>query len=282
MSCPFLCEGRARYCNAAPVRKLILDGPGATAGGRCTSPAYRECALVADRAEMGGQCPHLEQIHVQYCGASPVARLVPFSESALSRCAGAGYRFCETYLALARPHKSADPPPDVLFAPNHLWLAVSEEGLCHVGVDGFLAEVAHSVDGVTFVTGGGTRRPTVALTVNGVEWPMTFPNPMMIQSVNTHLQTHPGRIAEDPYGAGWLFEGWEIPGRTRAGLMDGPRVAAWMAAERQRLSSFVHEAGQVFGDGGEAAPGVARLLPRASVVTLFQQFFGRTAWTAEE
>lgn len=27
MSCPFLREGRARYCHAAPLRKLILDGP---------------------------------------------------------------------------------------------------------------------------------------------------------------------------------------------------------------------------------------------------------------
>ena len=124
MSCPFLREGRARYCNAAPVRKLILDGPGATAGGRCTSPAYRECALVADHNEIAGQCPHLEQIHVQYCGASPVAHLVPFSDSTLSRCAGAGYRYCETYLALARPRKSPEPPPDLLFSPNHLWLAV--------------------------------------------------------------------------------------------------------------------------------------------------------------
>ena len=101
MSCPFLREGRARYCNAAPVRKLILDGAGATAGGRCTSPAYRECALVAEDGPMAGQCPHLEHIHVQYCGASPVAPLVPFSE-AMSRCSGGGHRYCETDLRRRR------------------------------------------------------------------------------------------------------------------------------------------------------------------------------------
>jgi len=263
------------------MRKLILDGPGATAGGRCTSPAYRECALVADRNEMGGQCPHLEQIHVQYCGASPVAPLVPFSES-LSRCSGDGFRYCDTYLALARPHKGTEPPPDLLFAPNHLWLEVGENGLCHIGLDKFLADTAGRVEGVTFVTAGGTRRPTVALRVNGVEWPISFPNPMLIQGVNTHLQANPQRIADDPYGAGWLFEGWEIPERTRAGLIGGPRVAAWMAEEKHRLSRFVNDSEQVCGDGGEAAPGVARLLPRAGVVALFQQFFGRTAWTAEE
>ena len=282
MSCPFLREGRARYCNAAPVRKLILDGPGATAGGRCTSPAYRECALVADHHEMAGQCPHLEQIHVQFCGASPVAPLVPFSESTLSRCAGAGYRYCETYLALARPRKSPEPPADLLFSPNHLWLDVGKGGLCHIGLDAFLANVAGRIDGVTFVNSTGTRRPTVALRVNGVEWPLTFPNPLLIQGVNTHLQIHPQRIADDPYGSGWLFEGWEVPERTRAGLVGGPQAAAWMAAERQRLSRFVNDSEQLCADGGEAAPGVAHLLPRAGVVGLFQQFFGRTAWTAEE
>ncbi len=282
MSCPFLREGRARYCNAAPVRKLILDGPGATAGGRCTSPAYRECALVADHNEIAGQCPHLEQIHVQYCGASPVAHLVPFSDSTLSRCAGAGYRYCETYLALARPRKSPEPPPDLLFSPNHLWLAVDDGGLCHIGLDGFVANVAGRIDGVTFVNSAGTRRPTVALRVNGVEWPLAFPNPLLIQGVNTHLQIHPQRIADDPYGSGWLFEGWEVPERTRAGLIGGPQAAAWLAAERQRLSRFVNDSEQICGDGGDAAPGVAHLLPRGGVVALFQQFFGSTAWIAEE
>jgi glycine cleavage system H lipoate-binding protein len=282
MSCPFLREGRAQYCNAAPVRKLILDGPGATAGGRCTSPAYRECALVADHGECGGQCPHLEQIHVQYCGASPVTPLVPFSESTLSRCAGAGYRYCETYLALARPHKHTEPPPDLMFAPNHLWLSVSEEGLCHIGLDAFIANVAQRIDRLTFVTSGGTRRPTVALQVNGVEWPVTFPNPLLIQSTNTHLQIHPQRITEDPYGSGWLFEGWEVPDRTRTGLIAGARAHAWMAEERQRLSRFVNDSEQLCGDGGEAAPGVAHLLPRAGVVALFQNFFGRTSWSVEE
>ena len=282
MSCPFLREGRAQYCNAAPVRKLILDGPGATAGGRCTSPAYRECALVADRESCGGQCPHLEQIHVQYCGASPMTPLVPFSDSTLSRCSGAGYRYCDTYLSLARPHKSAAPPDDLLFAPNHLWLAVSGEGLCHIGLDAFAADMAQRIDRLTFVTPGGTRRPTIALQVNGVEWPVTFPNPLLIKSVNTHLQIHPGRITEDPYGAGWLIEGWEIPDRTRAGLIGGPRAAAWMAEERQRLSRFVNDSEQLCCDGGEAAPGVAHLLPHAGVVALFQNFFGRTSWSVEE
>ena len=281
MGCPFLREGRARYCNAAPVRKLILDGAGAAEGGRCASSAYRGCALVRQDFAEASQCPHLEHIHVQYCGASPVAPLVPFSES-LSRCSGGGYRYCESYLALARPHKTVEPPPDLLFTPNHLWLAIGEEGLCHIGIDAFTAHIARTIDAITFVTPAGTRRPAVALQINGVEWPITFPNPMLIQAVNTHLQIHPQRAADDPYGAGWLFEGWEIPERTRAGLIGGPTATAWMAEEQKRLSRFINDQEHIAGDGGEAVGGVARLLPRPSVVALFHKFFGRTTWTAEE
>ena len=65
-------------------------------------------------------------------------------------------------------------------------------------------------------------------------------------------------------------------------MIGGPRAAAWMAEERQRLSRFVNDSEQICCDGGDAAPGVAHLLPRAGVVALFQKFFGRTSWSAEE
>jgi len=280
--CPFLREGRARFCSAAPIRILILDGPCATAGGRCTSPEYRECGLVRHDPSFGQRCPHLEEIHVQYCGASPVAKLVPFNESKSSRCNSGSYRYCESYLSLARPHRMSEPPADFFFAPNHLWLESNEDGLCHIGVDPFLASVVRTVDGVTFVTPSGTRRPTVALQVNGVEWPLTFPNPVLIQSVNTYLQSDPERITADPYGAGWLFQGWEVPDRTRAGLISGERAAAWLNEEQQRLARYVHDKQSLGADGGDAVPGVALLLPRAAAVALFHHFFSRTTWTAEE
>jgi glycine cleavage system H lipoate-binding protein len=279
--CPFLRDGRARYCSAAPVRILIPEAACAT-GGLCLSPDYRECVLVHDEEGPAARCPHLEEIHVQYCGAAPVAKLVPFNESKTSRCNSGSYRFCESYLALARPHRAAEPPADLFFAPNHFWMDGGEDGLCHIGVDAFLAHVVRTIDGVTFVTTKGTRRPTVAIQVNGVEWPLTFPNPVLIQSVNSYLQSNPGRITSDPYGAGWLFEGFEVPGRTRAGLISGDRAAAWLEEERRRLTTYVHAKQAPNADGGEAAPGIARALTRADAVALFEQFFGRTTWTAEE
>jgi glycine cleavage system H lipoate-binding protein len=282
MSCPFLKEGRARYCHAAPIRKLILEGPGVASEGRCATPEFRACELVRNQDFLPPSCPHLEEIHVQYCAASPVIKLVPFSESQLSRCTG-GYRYCDSYLALSRPSGARTPvAPNLLYSSNHFWVAVEESNLCHVGIDGFLAELMGRIDGITFITTRGTHRPSVALTVNGLEWPMVFPNPLLIERVNSHLRTDVGRVTADPYGVGWLFEGWELPGKTRTGLVGGAQAAAWQAEERERLARHIHETQRLTCGGGFAQPGVARLLPREDVVGLFQRFFSRTDWSRED
>jgi|SRR5579871_954600 len=282
MACPFLKEGRARYCHAAPVRKLILNGPGSTGGGRCTSPEYRNCELVRNEEPAQERCPHLEEIHVQYCGASPVTRLVPFSDSQLSCCTGSGYRYCDSYLALARPNPAAPPPAKLLYAANHFWLEMEESNLCHIGIDAFLAELIGKVDAVTFITRGGTHRPAVSLTVNSVEWPMVFPNPLLIEKVNSHLRSDPKRLTADPYGVGWLFEGWEVPGKTRSGLIAGAQAAAWVAEERERLAREIHETQELGADGGYVQPGAAQLLSRQTVVGLFQRFFASSDWSRGE
>jgi glycine cleavage system H lipoate-binding protein len=280
MSCPFLREGRARYCHAAPVRKLILDGPGATDGGRCSTSRYVGCELAAKTETSQDHCPHLEEIRVQYCGVSPIPKLVPFSDSELSSCTSNTYRYCDSYLHLAQPHATAA-PAGLLYTSNHFWLDAEESGLCHIGIDGFAADVAGMVDGITFVSSRGTHCPALALTIHGVEWPMSFPNPIMIQKVNSHLRSDPGRITADPYGAGWLFEGWEVPGRTRAGLISGPQASAWQSQERERLANEIHEAHAAGCDGGAPVRGVAQFLSRQHLVCLLQHFFSKTDWTVE-
>ncbi|HTY84263.1 MAG TPA: hypothetical protein VMB19_08585 [Silvibacterium sp.] len=280
MACPFLKEGRARYCHAAPVRKLILDGPGVADGGRCSSPEYRNCGLVIKGEAQYDRCPHLEEIRVQYCGVSPVTKLVPFSDSQLSSCSSNSYRYCDSYLTLARPHPSSA-APNLLYASNHLWLDAEESGLCHIGIDAFLANIVGTIDGVTFVTLHGTHCPALALTINGVEWPISFPNPLMIEKVNCRVRSDPTRLTADPYGAGWLFEGWEVPGRTRGGLVSGAHATAWQGEENERLTREIHQAHVPGGDGGSPMRGVARLLSRQDLVCLLQHFFSHRGWGAE-
>jgi len=282
MACPFLKEGRAQYCHSAPARKLILEGPGATGGGRCSSSEYYGCDLVGKDESRQERCPHLEEIHVQYCGATSPTKLIPFSDSQLSSCTSGGYRYCESYLSIARPHGVLAPPAGLKYAPNHFWLATEESGFCHIGIDSFLADVAGNIDGLTFVTTHGTQRPVVALTVNGVEWPMTFPNPLLIHKVNAHLRSNPKRLIDDPYGSGWLFAGWELAERTRAGLISGPHAAAWQAEEQERLAKEIHETLELGCDGGRPVRGVGQLLSRQQLVCLFQHYFSNTHWGPKE
>jgi len=282
MPCPFLKEGRAQYCHAAPLGKLILEGPGFSGVGRCTSPEYEGCDLVK-KDEMGKQrCPHLEDVHVQYCGVTTPVKLIPFSESQLSSCGTDGYRYCESYLTLARPHGAMVPAANLLYSPNHFWLAAEESGLCHIGIDAFLADFVGNVDGVTFVTTHGTQRPVIALTVHGVEWPLTFPNPLLIQKVNGHLRGDPARLTTDPYGSGWLFSGWELPGQTRTGLISGPPAAAWHAEEDERLAQEIHETLQLNCDGGRPVRGIGQLLSRQQLVCSLQHFFSNRNWVPKE
>jgi glycine cleavage system H lipoate-binding protein len=282
MACPFLKEGRAQYCHAAPSSRPILEGPGVSGAGRCASPEYFHCDLVNKNDPRQQRCPNLDEVHVQYCGAAPSAKLIPFSDSQLSSCTTGGYHYCESYLAVARPHGVLAPPADLLFSQNHFWLAAEEFGLCHIGIDSFLADVVEKVDGLTFVTTHGTQRPVVVLTVHGVDWPMMFPNPLMIQKVNSHLRRDPQRLLADPYGSGWLFSGWDVPERTKAGLIRGPHAAAWQAEEQDRIAEEVHETLQLSCDGGRPVRGVAQLLSRQQLVCLFQHFFSNRHWGSKE
>ncbi len=282
MACPFLKEGRALYCHAAPARKLILEGPGASGAGRCASTEYPRCGLAPHDEPGRERCPRLEEVDVQYCAASSPTRLIPVSESELSRCSTGGYRYCDSYLALGGRQAAHAAPPDLLYSANHFWMAAEESGLCHIGIDAFLADVVGSVDGVTFVTTHGTHCPVVALTVHGVEWPMTFPNPLLIQKVNGCLRSDSRRISADPFGSGWLLAGWELPERTKVGLISGPRAAAWQAEERERLAHEIHETLNLSCDGGHPVRGVGQLLSRPQLVCLLQHFFSNTHWGAKD
>jgi hypothetical protein len=86
----------------------------------------------------------------------------------------------------------------------------------------------------------------------------------------------------DPYGAGWLFEGRELPGRTRSRLMTGKAAAAWQVQERERLARELQDISAPACDGGWPVHGIAGLLPRPQFVYLFQRFFASRGWAVEE
>lgn len=302
MNCPFLKEAHVRTCAVAPVRKMLVEAPDLNLAGVCGSDAHTGCRVFQSRGEDGGQgaCPYLDEQLVQYCSVAPVKKYIPYSESVMSRCGGNNYQYCSLYLALSQPgyaHQTAgdsrDPlvegirvPRKLYYAPNHMWLNIGDNGSCHVGLDGFLSRLLGNLERISFVAAKGVRRPSVALTVEGMTWPLIFPNDILISNANLYLRSDPARLAADPYGAGWLYEGWEAPGQhAHDGLMTGDQAAEWMAQEMERLGCYVHnfvagsqsELGAVLNDGGVPDAGLLNHLPPDELARLFNEFFSPQA-----
>jgi glycine cleavage system H lipoate-binding protein len=283
MPCPFLREVRVKYCQSAAVRKLI---PAAVAGRtdeKCASETHAACALFQAQPpeEHSVACPFLRESLMQYCGAAPVAKFVPYSESLLSRCGNDSHRYCELYLALANPEQPAEadaiPMPDGLhYSANHMWLDVTEDGICHAGIDAFLARTLGKIDRIAYVAGTGRRRPAAVLSAAGCDLKVIFPNELMLTGCNLYLRADPARLAAEPYTGGWLFEGAPLP-ETPQNLLHGAEAREWMEREERRMNEFVQqqtgEPVPLSADGGLFAAGVARHLDRDRMLTLFHEFF---------
>lgn len=318
MECPFLREARVKYCQASAFRKMIVEARSSITSERCTSPDFAGCPAAASQPAGpagGSRCPYLQDARVEYCGAAAVTKYIPATDGLLSRCSSESHLYCELYLAHADPagerlpetagHRSgAGPAPLVdgmpvpahlAYAANHLWLDVADDGYCHVGVDALFAKAIGSVDRITFVTSKSMGRPVAVLTVGDVDFQMVFPNAMGSATANLYLRTNPAKIAADPYGTGWLFEGFEPASAGRkgegvaAGLLDGHRAAEWMQSESDRLTAFVHErltapeAGlRVMADGGTFTGAAPNYLGREDLINLYNEFFAPHAgWRRE-
>jgi glycine cleavage system H lipoate-binding protein len=284
MICPFLKETRVKYCQSAPVRKLIPLSQSGGAGEKCTSGDYASCSTFQAQppARPGnGACPCLRESLMQYCGAAPVAKFVPYSESLLSRCGSDSHRYCELYAGMAHPEPRAESdvfsaPEWLSYAGNHMWLDVTEDGVCHAGIDAFLSRALGKIDGISYVWTKGQHRPTAVLTVDGCDLHLTFPNEMMLVNCNLYLRADPSRLASEPYSGGWLFRGEPLP-ETARNLRPGPQAREWIEREERRMSEFLQQDGAgaraTAADGGVFVEGVARLLDRERRLTLFNEFF---------
>lgn len=283
MTCPFLREAQVKFCEAAPVRKLIPLLQCGRAEEKCSSGAYTTCRVFQARAEQAGapadRCPFLGDSLMQYCGAAPVTRFVPYSESVLSRCGNDSFRYCELYLSMAHPATRAGEvdgiavPEWLHYAPNHTWIDITADGTCHAGIDAFLSRMIGPVERISYVWMKGEHRPAAILTAAGIDLEVVFPNPLRITNCNLYLRANPARLATEPYTGGWLFEGTPLA-ETGAGLMEATEARGWMEQEQRRMNQCLQEAaGPCAADGGLCTPGALALLPRERAVTLFHEFF---------
>jgi hypothetical protein len=106
MRCPFLREAQVKFCQVAPSRKMILRIPVQGVHEKCSSADYVTCSAAKEyHEEIPNQdrCPFLQESLMQYCAAAPVIKLLPYSESILSRCGNHDHLCCEVYLSMADP-----------------------------------------------------------------------------------------------------------------------------------------------------------------------------------
>ena len=297
MTCPFLKEAQVKYCQTASLRKLIPMAQAARADEKCASALHTTCPVFrmqpSGDAEAAAACPFLRESLMQYCGAAPVTKLVPYSESLLSRCGNDSFRYCELYQAMANPGHPAGSDPNGLSTPewlaysaNHMWLDVTSDGACHAGIDAFLSRALGRVDAISYVALKGSRRPTAVVTVNGTDFELVFPNPFLLTNCNLYLRADPGRLTREPYSGGWLFEGIPLP-ETTAGLIAGRQAKEWVEQEQRRANEFLQQQHSqewqgACADGGEFAAGLLRALDRDRRLALFHEFFSSNAGRKRE
>jgi glycine cleavage system H lipoate-binding protein len=303
MRCPFLREEQVKSCEAAPFRNSLARSATAASAERCTSAGHASCPVAPPSHEAHpspSRCPFLRESLVQYCAATPRPAYVPWSASPDLRCGHDGHRYCEIFLAACGPRRGpARPgaeeegafeaagvpmPAWLRYAPNHLWLDTGDDGLWHVGVDAFVAQLLGSVERLAFLTVKGTARPGVVLTARGVDLTLVLGRELSIFAANTRLRSSLERLTADPYGLGWLFtlrapaDGSpaeaEVPG-----LRQGDEARGWMEHEVRRLSEAVHArlattaGGRLAADGGRFAPGLLEHLDHEEVLRLFAALF---------
>ena len=215
---------------------------------------------------------------MQYCAAAPVPKLVPYSESLLSRCGNDGHRYCELYVGMAHPASVNEvtgelPAPEwLLYSHNHMWLDVTGDGLCHAGVDAFLAQALGKVEAVTYVHAKGRQRPSAVVTARGLDFEIAFPNYFAVTACNLYLRAAPSRLTRQPYTGGWLFEGRPEVEST-AHLRSGAAAKEWMQEEQRRMSQYLQTCTGVAADGGVPADDLDVYLDRGQRLALFHEFF---------
>jgi glycine cleavage system H lipoate-binding protein len=216
---------------------------------------------------------------MQYCEASPRQKLVPYSESMLSRCGSGAYRYCDLYLDLVQSAQEADEPDEPMPAPsglryttNHFWMDWPADGPWHIGIDAFLARMIGPVDRILFVTPRGLARPAVALTAHEAELHLVFPEALTITGCNLYLRSTPERLTRDPYAHGWLFEGTagkEPRERVIERMMNAQEARGHIENEARSVRHWVETLHGAACDGGLFDRGLLRELSREDALQLF-------------
>lgn len=112
---------------------------------------------------------------------------------------------------------------------NHMWYEPLEGGLVRVGMTAVGPALA---DNRIFAftpkrVGRGLDASRSCATIESSKWvgPARIAFDGLVEQVNEDLIDHPGRLVEDPYGAGWMLIARPAAADALAGLLTGERAA---------------------------------------------------------
>jgi glycine cleavage system H lipoate-binding protein len=153
-------------------------------------------------------------------------------------------------------------PDGISLHPGHAWLKTNGGGAVAVGMDDFAQKLIGPIDALDLPRLGATLRqgePAWRLHAAGKAVDMLAPVEGEVVEVNHDAAVRPGRIAQDPYGQGWLV-------KLRPSRLDGDlkQLLAGEAARRYMESvtdalraRMSPEVGLLLQDGGQPVHGIA-------------------------
>ena len=222
---------------------------------------------------------------MQYCGAAPVAKMVPYSESVLSRCGNSRYRYCELYLAMANPGTAAA-------MRSKAFPSTTDSSTPPITCGSMSAKTASATRGwmpssaarsarperVSFVWQSGQHRATAVITVNGVDHDVVFPNPFLLTGCNLYLRTNPSPLTSRPVHGGLALRRRGDAGDHQNTCSRAPPRAHWMEEEQRRMSEFLQQLARprraVRGRRRNLRPPASRATSIANqMLALFHEFF---------
>lgn len=136
-------------------------------------------------------------------------------------------------------YKGYNIPEDLMYDKNHFW--VKKEGdLLVMGMDDFAQQLAGEIVYIQLPDDGKkVKQGKKFAKVESGKWlgKVFSPVPGVIDSVNEELESNPGLVNEDCYGAGWMYK---IKPSDEDGLVDLTQgeeaLKAWMDAEIEKYA----------------------------------------------
>ena len=251
--------------------------------GRTTPRARSSSSSRRQGRRPSEPAPYLRESLMQYCGAAPVTKFVPYSESLLSRCGNDSYPLLRAVPAMAHPlalragdrRRHPDARLAAILGQPHV--AGRQRGRRLPRRHRCVPEPRARPGGAHQLSFGrrASTGPPPSLTAAGSTWKSCCPFPFQITNCNLYLRANPARITTEPYTGGWLFEGVPDAGTRTACARDRARVG-W-SEEKRRMNEFLQHAQSRPADCGRWRPvrrrACARTIDREQMLALFHEFF---------